>query len=231
MAYIDELLGRDEQVLYDGRQHSFVLISNILTEMVLIGVLIAAGVASQTAFRDRLFNGWPIGQLVLIACGLISLFVLISAFLDYLRWNNEQYVVTDQRVIQIRGIFNKAVIDSSLDKINDVELRQSWLGRIFNFGTIEILTASDVGINEMRQIGRPLEFKRAMLEAKHNYTRGFGYLDPQSVAAYTQPAPPQPASGQNDIQQTLQKLADLRDQGLLSQAEFEAKKRELLSRI
>jgi membrane protein YdbS with pleckstrin-like domain len=231
MAYIDELLGRDEHILYDGRQHSFVLISNILTEMVLIGVLIAAGVASQTAFRDRLFKGWPIGQLVLIACGLISLFVLISAFLDYLRWNNEQYVVTDQRVIQIRGIFNKAVIDSSLDKINDVELRQSWLGRIFNFGTIEILTASDVGINEMRQIGRPLEFKRAMLEAKHNYTRGFGYLDPQSVAAYTQPAPPQPASGQNDIQQTLQKLADLRDQGLLSQAEFEAKKRELLSRI
>ena len=231
MAYIDELLGRDEHILYDGRQHSFVLISNILTEMVLIGVLIAAGVASQSAFRDRLFNGWPIGQLVLIACGLISLFVLISAFLDYLRWNNEQYVVTDQRVIQIRGIFNKAVIDSSLDKINDVELRQSWLGRIFNFGTIEILTASDVGINEMRQIGRPLEFKRAMLEAKHNYTRGFGYLDPQAVAAYTQPPSPQPASGQNDIQQTLQKLADLRDQGLLSQAEFEAKKRELLSRI
>jgi hypothetical protein len=38
-------------------------------------------------------------------------------------------------------------------------------------------------------------------------------------------------SGQGDIQQTLQKLADLRDQGLLSQAEFEAKKRELLSRI
>jgi hypothetical protein len=230
MAYIDELLARDEQVLYEGRQHTFVLIGNILTEMFLIAILIAAGVASQRYLTNVSVVGQPGGTVVLIACGLISLFVLISACLDYLRWNNEQYVVTDQRVIQLRGIFNKDVIDSSLDKINDVELRQSWLGRIFDYGTIEILTASDVGINEMRRMGHPLDFKRAMLEAKHNYAHGFGYLDPQSVAAYTQ-APPRAADGAGDLQQTLQKLADLRDQGLLSEAEFEAKKRELLSRI
>jgi hypothetical protein len=229
MAYIDELLARDEQVLYEGRQHTFVLIGNILTEMFLIAILIAAGVASQRYLTNVSVAGQPGGTVVLIACGLISLFVLISACLDYLRWNNEQYVVTDQRVIQLRGIFNKDVIDSSLDKINDVELRQSWLGRIFDYGTIEILTASDVGINEMRRMGHPLDFKRAMLQAKHNYAHGFGYLDPQSVAAYTQ-APPR-ADGAGDLQQTLQKLADLRDQGLLSEAEFEAKKRELLSRI
>jgi len=232
MAYIDELLARDEQVLYEGRQHTFVLIGNIVTEMFLIAILIAAGVASQRAFQDRQpIPNLPIdmGQLVLLVCGLISLFVLISALVDYMRWNNEQYVVTDQRVIQLRGIFNKEVIDSSLDKINDVELRQSWLGRLFDFGTIEILTASDVGINQMRRIGHPLDFKRAMLDAKRNYAHGFGYLDPQAVAAYTQPQA-QPG-GAGDLQQTLQKLADLRDQGLLSQAEFDAKKRELLSRV
>ena len=229
MAYIDELLSRDEQVLYDGRQHTFVLVSNILTEMVLIALLIAAGVAAQRYLNNVSVAGQPGGSVVLLVFGLISVLVLISAFLDYLRWNNEQYIVTDQRVIQIRGIFNKDVIDSSLDKINDVELRQSWLGRIFDYGTIEILTASDVGINEMRKIAHPLDFKRAMLDAKHNYTRGFGYLDPQAVAAYTQQHPQ--AGGAGDIQLTLQKLADLRDQGLLSQAEFEAKKRELLSRI
>jgi uncharacterized membrane protein YdbT with pleckstrin-like domain len=224
MAYIDELLRRDERVLYDGRQHTFELISNILTEMVLIAVLIAAGVAAQSAFPSRIVLGMPVGQVVLIACGLISLFVLVSAFLDYIRWNNEQYIVTDQRVIQIRGILNKAVIDSSLDKINDVELRQSWLGRIFDYGTIEILTASDVGINEMRAIAHPLQFKRAMLDAKHHYQRGFGYLDPQALAAYQ-------AGPYGELEETLQKLADLRDRGLLSEAEFETKKRELLSRI
>ena len=230
MAYIDELLARDEQVLYDGRQHTFVLISNILTEMVLIAILIAAGVAAQRYLTNVHVAGQPGGTVVLLVFGVISVLVLISAFLDYLRWNNEQYIVTDQRVIQIRGIFNKSVIDSSLDKINDIELHQSWLGRIFDYGNIEILTASDVGINEMRKIAHPLEFKRAMLEAKHNYNRGFGYLDPTPVGAYTQPAAMAP-SGASDLEQTLQKLADLRDRGLLSVDEFEAKKRELLSRI
>lgn len=233
MAYIDELLSRDEHILYIARQHAFVLISNILTELGLIGVLIAAGVASQAAFRDRPPVGtMPVGQLVLIACGVISLIVLISALFDYLRWNNEAYVVTDQRVIQLRGIFNKEAIDSSLDKINDVELRQSWLGRIFDFGDIEILTASEIGVNAMRRIARPLDFKRAMLDAKHEHNHGLSYLDPQAVAAYTQQVAPQGrANAHGDIEQTLQKLADLRDQGILSQAEFEAKKRELLSRI
>lgn len=215
MAYIDELLGRGERVLYDGRQHTFVLISNILTEMVLIAVLIAAGITAQAAFPPRIVLGMPVEQLVLLVCGLLSLIVLISALLDYVRWNNEQYVVTDHRVIQIRGIFNKDVIDSSLDKINDVELRQSWLGRIFDFGTIEILTAADIGVNEMRSIAHPLQFKRAMLDAKQHYQRGFGYLDPQD--AYQ-------AGPYNDLQETLQKLADLRDSGLLSQDEFETKK-------
>src|SRR5262245_33129161 len=113
MAYIDDLLGRGEKIIYIGRQHAFVLISNILTELGLIGVLIAAGVASQVAFQGRPpIGGVPVGRLVLIVCGVISLIVLVSAFLDYLRWNNEEYVVTDQRVIQLRGIFNKAVIDS-----------------------------------------------------------------------------------------------------------------------
>jgi membrane protein YdbS with pleckstrin-like domain len=222
MAYIDEVLARDEKILYDGRQHTFVLVGSILTEMVLIAVLIAAGVAARAAFANRFALGMPVGQLILIACALISIFVLVSAFLDYLRWNNEQYIVTDQRVIQIRGVLNKDVIDSSLDKINDVELRQSWLGRIFDYGTIEILTASDVGINEMRRIAHPLEFKRAMLEAKHNFARGFGYFDPPPASV---------PSGPPDLQQTLQKLADLRDQGLLSGDEFEAKKRDLLDRI
>lgn len=231
MAYIDELLGRDESILYVGRQHTFVLVSNILAELSLIALLIAAGVFSQRAFqnRDSYINGLPVGQMVLLGCAVISLIVLISAFFDFLRWNNEQYIVTDQRVIHIRGVLNKDVIDSSLDKINDVELRQSWVGRIFGFGDVEILTASDAGVNLMRRIAEPIEFKRSMLEAKHNYSRGFGYMDPQSIAAYTQPAAARASGG--DIEQTLQKLADLRDQGLLSQAEFEAKKRDLLSRI
>ncbi len=222
MAYIDALLSRGEQVIYIARQHIFVLISNILAELILIAILVAAGVASNLAFSNSnvMIGSFSANSLILLICVGISILVLISGTLDYMRWISEQYVVTDRRVIQIRGILNKRVIDSSLEKINDVELRQSLIGRMLNFGTIEILTASgDEGANLIERITNPLEFKRAMLEAKHNHEHGYGYFDPPSV-------PPA-----NDLQHTLEELALLRDRGILSPAEFEAKKRELLSRI
>ena len=226
MAYMDELLGRGEEILHIGRQHLFVLISHVLTEMVLIGLLVAAGVASNVAFQSNtpLAFGMTANTLILLICILISIVVLISGFIDYIRWNTEQYVITDRRVIQIRGIVNKQVVDSSLEKINDLELRQSFLGRIFNFGTLEILTASgDDGSNIIDSIGDPVEFKRQLLEAKHRYSRGYNNY---SNAPQSQPAP-----AQYDIQRMLEDLAALRDRGILSPEEFEAKKRELLSRI
>lgn len=229
MGYLDDLLAKGERVIYVGRQHTFVLISNVLAELSLIAVLIAAGVASQTAFGAQVVGNFVVGQLVLLVCGVISLIILFSAFRDYLSWSNETYVITDQRVMQLRGTFNKEVLDSSLEKITDLELRQSWIGRIFDFGDIEILTASDIGANIMRKMAHPLDFKRAMLEAKNEHNRGYGYMDSQMVAPYTQPA--QQANAPRRIEDVLQTLAQLRDQGILSAEEFEAKKRDLLSRM
>jgi uncharacterized membrane protein YdbT with pleckstrin-like domain len=228
MSYIDSLLGRGEQILYVARQHIFVLIANILTELALIALLVAAGLASNMAFdtSNAVIGGITASNLILMICVGISVIVLISGFMDYMRWNAEQYIVTDRRVIQVRGVLSKRVTDSSLEKINDVELRQSLIGRMLNFGTIEILTAAgEEGANLMDRIEAPMAFKKAMLEAKHNHERGYGYLEP----AYqpSRAAPNAPA----DIQRTLEELAALRDRGILSSDEFEAKKRELLSRI
>jgi membrane protein YdbS with pleckstrin-like domain len=228
MSYIESLLGRGEQILYVARQHIFVLVANILTELSLIALLVAAGVASNMAFDTSsvMIGNMTASNLILLICVAISFVVLLSGFADYLRWNSEQYIITDRRVIQVRGVFSKRVTDSSLEKINDVELRQSVFGRILNFGTVEILTAAgEEGANLMDRIESPMEFKRAMLEAKHNHERGYGYLDP----AY--PAARPPVTAPADIQRTLEELAALRDRGILSIDEFEAKKRELLSRI
>lgn len=228
MAYLDSLLGQGEQILYVARQHIFVLIANILTELSLIALLVAAGVASNMAFdtTSASLGGITASNLILLICVAISVIVLISGFMDYLRWTSEQYVVTDRRVIQVRGILNKRVIDSSLEKINDVELRQSLFGRMMNFGTVEILTGSgDEGVNVMDRIEAPLEFKRAMLDAKHNHERGYGYLpDPGYLPARSQPAAPP------NLVDELTRLAALRDRGILSPEEFETEKRELLRR-
>ena len=233
MAYIDDLLGRDEKVMYIGRQHIFILVGSILAELGLIVLMIAAGVASQLAFRGGgpIVAGLAFGELILLACIGISVLILISAVFDYLRWLSTEYAITNHRVIRMRGVVNKESSDSSLDKINDLELSQSWLGRMFDYGDIEILTASDAGANMLQKIAHPLEFKRAMIDAKQQYIHGFGYYDPHEVAPYVEHSQQPVASSDNDVASTLHKLADLRDRGLLSTEEFEAKKRELLSRI
>lgn len=229
MNTLDSLLGRGEHVRYIGRQHVFVLISNVLTELVLIGVLIAAGVVSQVAFPDKVLAGIEVGVLVLIVCVIISLLILGSAFLDYLRWSHEQCVVTDRRILLLRGIFNTSAIDIPLEKINEVELRQSWLGRLLDFGDIEITTASEAGVSRFRSLADPQGFKRAMNDARHDIERGYAYIDQHDIDAYLDMEDSFPDVER--ISHALQRLADMRDRGLISREEFEEKKRELLNRI
>ncbi|MBP1464599.1 PH domain-containing protein [Candidatus Chloroploca sp. M-50] len=225
MNYVDSLLSRGEQIVYVARQHIFVLISNILAELSMVALLVAAGVASHIAFdtSHTVMSDLTASSLILLISITMSLVVLVSGFIDYLRWTTEQYVVTDRRVIQVQGVLSKRVTDSSLEKINDVELRQSIVGRMMNFGTVAILTASgSEGLSVMDRIADPLAFKRAMMDAKHNLERGYGFLE----HAYTHSS-----GATGDIQRTIEDLANLRDRGILSSDEFEAKKQELLRRI
>lgn len=215
MSYLRSLLGEDEEIVFETRQHWFIPFAQVLTEVVLIVLLIAA---AYVLVALRPFPAVP-QELVLFGAAALGIIVAFSAIADIIRWRNEQFVITDRRVLQLQGVLSKNVMDSSLEKINDIELRQSWLGRIFNYGDVEILTANEEGINRMRAIRAPIHFKRALQDARARYD---GYLDRGPVQAYDNP---------RDVRAVLEQLAALRDRGILSPSEFEAKKRELLSRI
>ena len=116
-----------------------------------------------------------------------------------------EFAVTNRRVIQISGVLSKDVVDSSLEKVNDVKMSQSFLGRMFGFGDIEILTASELGVNLFHQIADPVEFKTAMLNAKERL--GFEEIG-------------QIAHAVEDIPSMIEKLDILRRRGVLSEAEF-----------
>ena len=54
-------------------------------------------------------------------------------------------MITNRRLLKVTGILNKRSGDSSLEKINDAILSQTVLGRMLNFGDLEILTAAEHG--------------------------------------------------------------------------------------
>ena len=86
---------------------------------------------------------------------------------------------------------NKRSADSSLEKINDAVLDPVVFGRMFGYGDLEILTASESGISRLRMLREADDFKRAMLDAKHELE--YGAVGRAAVAVAAAPAaPPDP---------------------------------------
>jgi uncharacterized membrane protein YdbT with pleckstrin-like domain len=202
--YIQRMLGENERIVLTTRQHWFVLVSTILAEIIITLLMIAA-LSAATAF-------FPIA-----AIGFVLVLVPLGSMLrDILIWTNHEYLVTNRRVIQISGIFNKNVVDSSLEKVNDVKMSQSFFGRMFDYGDVEILTASEIGVNLFKRIGDPIKFKTAMLNAKEKL--GF-----EGTASHVKAA--------DNIPALIAELDELRKKGIVTEVEFQAKKKELLAKM
>jgi len=205
--YLEEMLGESEQILLRARKHWSVLFGNIALEIVLIIALIVASFALL-----------PLVAFPVVPLGFFLVLVPMAGMVrDFLLWYNRQYVVTNRRVIQTSGVFSKDVVDSSLEKVNDVKMSQSFWGRLFDYGDIEILTASEVGANVFRSIGEPVRFKTAMLNAKER----LGFDSDLAVQSHATA----------DVPSLIAGLDDLRRRGIISEMEFQQKKTELLAKM
>ncbi len=78
--------------------------------------------------------------LALILLALGALVVLYRLW----HWWAQDFVVTNRRLLKVTGVLNKRSADSSLEKINDAILTQPVLGRMLNYGDLEILTAAEM---------------------------------------------------------------------------------------
>ncbi len=235
MSYADSLLSTGERVIHRDRQHWMVLAwgAKLPILSIIAALLLLVLTRDLTGIvRDVLW--WV----------TVVLFIGGVAFLAWatLRYLNQEYVITNRRVMQVEGVVNKRATDSSLEKINDAALSQSIFGRMFGFGDLDILTAAEQGIERFRMIVDPIGFKRAMLDAKHEYEVGMeragwqpnaaGGADPGQAPTPLAPAEaPGSKSNPDDVTRTLASLADLRDRGAISPEEYEAKKTDLLSRL
>ncbi len=234
MSYADSLLAKDEQILYRARQHWLAPLSDGLRPIVLILVgLLLLFAAVQIHPDGILWQVWGGLTVVLVVVGLAWMAVVC------LTWRAEEYVITSRRVLKIEGVLDKKSGDSSLDKINDAVLKQGLLARLLHYGDLEILTANEEGIDRYEMLAHVVEFKKAMLNAKNQLEDGYRQpaVSPQAAAGTASAPVAAPAAAQvrqtssDDVTATLTKLADLRDKGAITPAEYEAKKAELLGRL
>lgn len=251
------LLATGERVLFVRQRHWMVFLD---AARWFVGALFAGIVLA--ALGQSVPDGGVAGILNTLLSWGFWLFVVIGLAgigWYYYTWRVERYIVTTRRVIEAGGVVNKYTRDTTLSMITDMLVSHPWLGRIVGYGEVDLLTASEQGTSKIRYLPDADEFKRALLDAKHEHEMEIGgghaledvvHAVTAQAAAQREPAaaraptstgapaselpPARPSDGvvtAEAVDASLTRLADMRDRGLITQAEFDEKKRELLDRL
>ena len=221
--YLQSMLGQNEQVVYATRQHWLVLAGEIVSECVLASALFIA--------ITVMWWNWSTATTIPLWYVLLLL-PLVSLLRDTYIWHSRKYLVTNKRVIYITGIFNKDVSDSALEKVTDIKLEQSFLGRLFDYGDVTILTASELGASRFRRIFHPVALKTAMLNVKDGLDAPQPSQHSHHEQAVEEPAAvPVVHSAGVGLVELLVQLHQLHKDGILSTSEYEAKKSEILAKL
>ena len=254
MSYADELMSTGEQIQYRTKQHPAIFVYG--ARYAILAVIIAGLLLWLASGMDSTGASGTIRSVLGYATLVLFVGGIAVAIWTALRYINQEYVLTNRRVIQVSGVLNRKAADSSLEKINDAMLRQSFFGRMLDYGDLTVLTASESGVDAMKMLRSPIEFKKRMLDAKHSFEVGMereGWapsppirdagpvpvaaagVATTSAAPAAPTAPPTaaaaPKADPDEVTRTLASLADLRDRGAITPDEYEAKKADLLSRL
>jgi len=143
------------------------------------------------------------------------IFPLLHLLWEFLGWHRREYVLTDRRVVKQEGVFSTSSFDAPLDKINNVFHNQTFMGRIWKYGDVGLETASEQGTTFFDFLSHPLDFKNEIVKQREAY------------AANARPG----AAIQKSIPQLIDELAALRDRQIITESEFQEKKRALLEKM
>jgi len=142
MSYVERSLMPNERVVFRTR---------------LSGVLFAAPAALALAALLLM----PLGHPGLWTGLFLLLIAIVFTLLRLLSFVSSEFAVTDKRVIMKVGVLQRRTLEMQLAKVEAVAVTQSLAGRMLGYG--DILVSGTGGTKELfRQIGRPLEFRRAV---------------------------------------------------------------------
>jgi membrane protein YdbS with pleckstrin-like domain len=214
MGYPDNLVQDGETVALDLRPHWWYFSRNIFTGIPLAIILILVlGHLNSTWQRSI---GWIVG--------FVAIAWAVWLGLKYLEWRMTYFVVTSRRVIYRSGVISKRGVEIPLERINNINFHQRLIDRIIGAGDLDIESAGKDGQSHFDFIRHPDGVQHEIYRQME--ARNMPVAMVQQAPAVV--SPPQPGSA---VPEQIEQLARLRDQGHITEAEFEAKKAELLGRM
>ncbi|MCA1465526.1 PH domain-containing protein [Bradyrhizobium sp. NBAIM18] len=149
--YIDEILQPGERVLYSTNAHWIFYFPAILAWIVALALLIL----SRQVTVDWLF------LLCLGAAGLAALAALYWTVRGWFHRFTTETDVTNLRVVHKTGFIKRRTFEMALDKVESVDVDQTILGRILNYGDVTIRGVGE-GIETIKTIASPLAFRSSI---------------------------------------------------------------------
>lgn len=202
MAFPRKLLNHDEEVALDLRPHWHFLFG----PAALLAIAVVALVGSAASELDE----W-----VQVALGAMTLVALAWFAGRYARWASTNFVVTSDRLIYRSGVFAKQGIEIPLERVNTVFFDQSVFERLLRSGDLVIESGGERGQQRFSDVSRPSHVQNEIhrqIEQNQRRTSG-GRPVEESVV------------------DRLSALDELRRRGVVTQAEYDAKKASLLDRL
>jgi uncharacterized membrane protein YdbT with pleckstrin-like domain len=240
VGYTESLLATNEKILYRTKQHWMAPIFGTIA-----GVAVLIGGVVLFVLQLTMGTDGAVGALRTLAFWASLILMVVGVAMvgySYVQWWVEDYAVTNQKVVKVAGLLNKRTSGAALEKINDVIMEQGPLGRMLGYGTLKVATASDSTDLIYETMRAPADFRRAMLDQKMEFEQADARhiaaaviasapapVPAQPVTVPAPPPPPAPVPAASPAEAKLRSLAKLRDDGLLTPDEFEAKKAELLN--
>jgi uncharacterized membrane protein YdbT with pleckstrin-like domain len=213
MPWPEDTLTADETIITSFRPHWKLL-------FVPIGwfLLLSIGLALILRWVSLGSFGWV---LWVIYIGL-AVWLVVQPLLT---WWTSLYVLTSERLMTRRGLISKSGIEIPLENITNVNFSQSMVERMIGAGDLLVESAGTSGQSKFKDIPHPDVFQAELYRAREERTL---YLSGRQTPT-PQAAEPQRGGAANA--EAIQKLAELRDQGHISNEEFEAKRKQLLDEM
>lgn len=117
---------------------------------------------------SAMFPLWMLTVLVVVCMASFALFI----YSDWISNELDFFVFTTERIIGIEQVsfLNRVVSECSMDRVQEVNaFSKGLLANIFNFGTVDIRTASEDSRFEMLVVPDPLEQARAITNIVQEY--------------------------------------------------------------
>lgn len=202
MGFPKKMLNDGEDVILDLRPHWSTLSKPVAVLVVALAATIAGYVVSHPV-------GYVLAVVLLIAAGWVGIKVLER--------QNINFVVTTDRIVYRSGVIAKHGKEIPLERVNDISFKQSVFERLIGTGDLSIESAGAQSRETFGDIPKPSVVQNEIYR--------------QMEAATNRHADRAAGVRQQSVPEQIEKLDDLRQRGIITQAEFDAKKQQLLDRL